>query len=221
MGVSLTVLADGLSPDNGQARDWARDAWTSPQPSALDRLSDDIGSWIYQRFADVAGIGKTIPGIIAIVVVVLLVALIIYALRFVRRTPRSAVTDGHHRVLTDDPTSAAAHRARAEELLAAGDNAGCIREAMRALTRRSIERSLLDDTPSLTAHEVAVRLQPAFGEFAISLTEAAGLFDRVVYGHATATAEQARSVLTLDADLKSARPSGTVGDAATAYAVPR
>lgn len=224
MGATLTVLADGLTPGNDEAREWARDAWSDSRgsgPSAADRLGDDIGRWITDRLLDVVGAGKTVPGIIAIIAALVVVALLIYGIRFMRRTPR-AVADVDRSVLSDDPSSARTLRARAESLLAEGDTNGAVVFAMRALTRRSIERTVLEDMPSLTAHEVATRLRPVFTDHAADLGAAADLFDRVAYGHASATADEARRLLTLDAELRSARPSAEngVGSGAT-YAVPR
>ncbi|GAB21445.1 hypothetical protein GOPIP_008_00170 [Gordonia polyisoprenivorans NBRC 16320 = JCM 10675] len=225
MGAALTVLADGLTPGNDEARQWARDAWSDSRgsgPSAADRLGDDIGRWITDRLLDVVGAGKTVPGIIAIIAALVVVALLIYGIRFMRRTPRTAAADVDRSVLSDDPSSARTLRARAESLLAEGDTNGAVVFAMRALTRRCIERTVLDDLPSLTAHEVATRLRPVFADHAADLGAAADLFDRVAYGHASATADEARRLLTLDAELRSARPSAEngVGSGAT-YAVPR
>lgn len=226
MGGALIVLGEGLSPSNDEARDWARDALSGTSQgsdeSPLARAGNGIGRWIGDRFADIIEAGKTIPGIIAIVIVVALVALIIYTLRFVRRTPRVNESDESRRVLAGDPASAKVLRARAEELLAAGNHNGAVREAMRALTRRSIERALLNDSPALTAHEVSIRLRPPFPDYAQRLAEAADLFDRVVYGHLPATAEQAHRILSLDADLQATRPAESGGTpASSTFVVPR
>ena len=63
----------------------------------------------------------------------------------------------------DGPTrTAAEHRAAAGRALEAGDADTAVLEAYRALTRSAIERTLLDDLPGRTAHEVAVALGPVF-----------------------------------------------------------
>ncbi|MEP9393281.1 DUF4129 domain-containing protein [Gordonia sp. VNK1] len=227
MSGSIILLADGLSPDNDQARQWARDElsgsrYQPPQPGLLDRLADGLSRWFSDRVGDLLWSDASVATIIGGVLGLLVLALIVYALLFVRRTPRSGSDAEVGPVLGGDPLSAKEFRRRAEEMLAAGDHDGCVREAMRALTRRSAERGVLRDAPSLTAHEVAVRLRTPFPDHGRELTYAANLFDAVVYGYRHATAEQARLVLDLDESLRSTRPAtSTTPAAAKGFAVPR
>lgn len=224
MAASLTVVASGLSPGNDQAGQWARDELSRHQygnqgPGVAERIRD----WILDRFADVVGTGKTVPGAIAIIAAVLLVILIIYLLRFVRRSPhvrRTAAEDGT--VLGGTALSARQSRARAADLLAAGDTDGCVREAMRALTLRSFERALLDDAPSLTAREVADRLSAPFPDFRPRFDWAARLFDATVYGHRHAHADEASAMLSFELEIDRTRPaSEPVRNAAGDLTVPR
>ena len=63
-----------------------------------------------------------------------------------------------------------------------GDAETAVLEAYRALARSAVERTLLDDLPGRTAHEVAVALAPVFPASAASLALAADTFDAVRYG---------------------------------------
>ncbi|MGV9827466.1 DUF4129 domain-containing protein [Gordonia sp. NPDC003429] len=218
-----SVLA--LDPDNDTARRWSQDELSRAEYQPPDQRSggvlDTIRDWLSDRFADIFGVAKPVPVIIAIVVGVLVVLLVIYGLRFVRRVPKHERSD-RRRVLDETPHSARQLRARAEELLAAGDADGCVREAMRALTRRAAERGLLTDAPSLTAHEVAAELSRHFPDDRSRLTEAGNLFDAVRYGGRHATADQARSLLDLESVLAERSPhTGPIDPADAGFAVPR
>ncbi|NDK90192.1 DUF4129 domain-containing protein [Gordonia desulfuricans] len=228
MSFAYSVLAEGLSPSNDEARQWVRDELSSSnyqpdQPSWLDRLSDSLSRWFGERAFEAIFGDNTWSIVFAVVIGVLALALIGYSLRFVRRRRKAPSAVDIEPVLGTESLSAKAFRARAEQLLAAGDFDGCVRDAMRALTRRSAERSLLTDAPSLTAHEVAVRLRGPFPGHVHELLTAASLFDSVAYGGRHATEAQARSVLDLDTALKSTRPAGTGTDAGldVGFAVPR
>ncbi|MGW0038035.1 DUF4129 domain-containing protein [Gordonia sp. NPDC003376] len=228
MSVLYSVVAEGLSPSNDEARQWARDELSSPTyqpapPSWLDRLSDSLSRWLGARVFEAIFGDNTWSIVFAVVIGVLAIALIGYSLRFVRRRRKAAPTVNIEPVLGAEALSAKAFRVRAEQQLAAGDFDGCVRDAMRALTRRSAERSLLTDAPSLTAHEVAVRLRAPFPAHVHELRTAAGLFDAVAYGGRHATEVQARFVLDLDAALKSARTAGTGAEDVldAGFAVPR
>ena len=85
-------------------------------------------------------------------------------------------TDG---VLDGPARSAADHRADAGRALAAGDADTAVLEAYRAVARSAVERTLLDDLPGRTAHEVSVSLGPVFPASARTLAAAADAFDAV------------------------------------------
>lgn len=212
--LAAAYLASGLSPSNDEARDWARDELAKIPPP-------DSSS----HFLNFDGTGRIVPTIIAIVLAVALLALIVYALRFVRRTPRPRKPDGadNNSLLGDNSLPAKSLRATAEERFAAGDYDACVRAAMRTLARRSAERALLTDAPSLTAREVAVALRAPFATHTPRLDAAAAMFDAVAYGDHHATPQQAKELLDLDDALAAARPNtdtASVGVGDT-FAVPR
>ena len=102
--------------------------------------------------------------------------------------------------------TAAEHRTAATRALAAGDADTALLEAYRAIARSAIERTLLDDLPGRTPHEVAVELGPAFPASAAALATAADAFDAVRYGRRAARPESARDVIALDSTLAATRP---------------
>ena len=112
---------------------------------------------------------------------------------------RSGVLDGPVR-------TAAEHRTAATRALAAGDADTALLEAYRAIARSAVERTLLDDLPGRTPHEVAVQLGPVFPASAPALATAADAFDAVRYGRRAARTEAAREVIALDAALATTRP---------------
>jgi hypothetical protein len=79
-------------------------------------------------------------------------------------------------------------------------------DSFRAITRDMGDRTLLDDTPGLTAHEVSVAVATAFAAHAGELARAADLFDAVRYGNGTASAQEAEDVAALDTALARSRP---------------
>ena len=117
---------------------------------------------------------------VAVLVALALVALVVYSLRFVRRTERGPPTGpGRCSATSGSPRRSTAHAPR-----------GAGRAAVRGLRPRcpasvasgAVERTLLEDAPSLTAHEIAGRLGSTFPEQAQDLRAAADRFDAVAYG---------------------------------------
>jgi Domain of unknown function (DUF4129) len=79
-------------------------------------------------------------------------------------------------------------------------------DGFRAIAKDMGERTLLDDAPGRTAHEVALTLASPFPDHADRLAQAADLFDSVRYGHRRANADQGGHVQHLDAELVTTRP---------------
>ncbi|GAC66821.1 DUF4129 domain-containing protein [Gordonia soli] len=222
--MSVTVvLAEGLSPDNDEARRWLERELSKPeysdQSSITDRWWENLENWFADLLSGINGAATPLPGIVAAIVVVLLLVLVIYLLRFVRRTPK-AKSASTQSVLGGHRLSAREFRERAEKALAAGDHDACVLDAMRAMARRGFDRTLLADAPSLTAREVAVGLTRHFPDRRERLAAAALLFDAVAYGGRHATADEARGLLDLESEIASARPRSveTEPDAATSGA---
>jgi hypothetical protein len=78
-------------------------------------------------------------------------------------------------------------------------------DGFRGLAVGQVERGRLDDLPGATAHEVADALGTSYLHQRPRITEAARLFDLVLYGDRPATREQAADVLGLDDELAALR----------------
>lgn len=194
-----------LDPTSPQARQWLEDELRKGIYHEQKGLLERIWDWLDELLSG-TGTGPGFAGWtiwIALAVIAAVVALVlvrsIHAERRMTGPRREGVLDG--------PTlTAAEHRAAAGRALEAGDADTAVLEAYRALTRSAIERTLLDDLPGRTAHEVAVALGPVFPASASPLAAAADTFDAVRYGRRTASPESARDVIALDADLARTRP---------------
>lgn len=193
-----------LDPTSAQAREWLeaelRKGVYQEDPGVLQRLWDWVTRTLL-RTADGSLPSWTIwlAALLGVAVVALVVARSVRAERRMTGSRGAGVLDGPAR-------PAAEHRAAAGAAMAAGDLDTAVLEGYRAIARSAVERTLLDDLPGRTAHEVSVALQPVFPPHAAGLAGAADAFDAVRYGRRPATPDAARAVLALDADLARARP---------------
>ena len=194
-----------LDPTSPQAREWLEEELRKgiyhEQKSLLDRLVE----WVLELLGRTPG-GSGLPSFliwvaigIGVLVVVLVVVRSLRGESRMTRAARGGVLDGPVR-------TAAEHRADARAALARGDHDTAVLEGYRAIARASVERTLLDDLPGRTAHEVAVQLGPVFPAQSGPLVTAADSFDAVRYGRRPATAEAARAVVDLDSTLTATRP---------------
>jgi uncharacterized protein DUF4129 len=193
-----------LDPTSPQARQWLEDELRKglyhEQKGLLERLWD----WLMNLLDTTGGGGFPAWTILfALLVGVAVVGLVLWrSLRAEHRVGgprRGGVLEGPAR-------TAAEHRAAARAALDAGAAETAVLEGYRALARSAVERTLLDDLPGRTAHEVAVALGPVFPASARPLAAAADTFDAVRYGRRAATLESARGVIELDATLAGTRP---------------
>ncbi|GAA1249644.1 DUF4129 domain-containing protein [Oryzihumus leptocrescens] len=211
------LLPRALEPSPGQARDWLREELARPayhhQASLVQRLAD----WLqeqWHRLLDqsqaAAGWSPLVTAVVAAAVVALL-AFVLPRVRRERRLPGRGAA-----VLTDPRTTAAMYRARVAAALAEGRFDDALADAYRALTREAADRTLLEDTPGSTAHEVALALAPRFPDEVDALRRAADLFDAVRYGERHLGRADAEEVVGLDARLTRTRPVLTSADPAVA-----
>jgi hypothetical protein len=211
-------LEPPLDPTSPQARQWLEDELRKgiyhEQKGLLERIWDWLMDLLSGAGTEAGGAG--LPGWtvwIAVLVIAAVVALVLVRSVHAERRMKGPRGAG---VLEGPTRTAAEHRAAAAEALDAGDADTAVLEAYRALTRSAIERTLLDDLPGRTAHEVAVALGPVFPASASSLALAADTFDAVRYGRRAAGLQSARDVVALDAELARTRP--LLPDPATAAA---
>lgn len=204
------MVFSALSPNNDDARDWlerelSRSRYGTSGPNIFERMQQRISDWFDTVLGGLTGDSSPVPGIIAIVVVLALVGLVIYLLRFVRRTPRSRTRGDGDTVLGSHVRTADEYRTSARERLAAGDPDGAIRDAMRAIARRGLETQLLPNAQSMTAHEVARRLSGFHPDLWAALTDTAAAFDAAAYGGRHIALAQAQVAIDLDVTLAARR----------------
>lgn len=194
-----------LDPTSAQAREWLeaelRKGVYRDDPSLLERLWE----WVSRALGGTTAEGGLpawtiwLAVLLGVAVVALVVARSVRAERRMTGPRRAGVLDGPVR-------HAAEHRAAAKAALAAGDADTAVLEGYRAIARSAVERTLLDDLPGRTAHEVSVALVPVLLPYAGQLASAADTFDAVRYGRRPASTGAARAVIALDDDLEQARP---------------
>jgi hypothetical protein len=201
------MLPRALEPGPDQARSWLREelrAATYHQEPLLDRL----WHWVTSRLEDLtssAGQVSGVPTVVTVLVTLLVAGLLLWVLPRVRR--EGSVRRSAGAVLEDPRMSAAQYRERAASARAGGRYGEAVLDSFRAITRDMGDRTLLDDTPGLTAHEVSVAVATAFASHAGELARAADLFDAVRYGNGTASAQEAEDVAALDTALARSRPA--------------
>jgi Domain of unknown function (DUF4129) len=197
----------GLSPTPPEARRWLeqelhRSDYQSPWVDSvlrwlaeqLDRLLNGV-----QRVA-----GSELSPFVTILVALVVIALLVWVLPRVRR--ESVVSAANGPVLEDLTITAVFYRDRAAAALREGRYDEAVLDGFRAIARDMSDRTLLDDAPGLTAHEVSLALASPFPDHADRLARAADLFDSVRYGHRRADEDQAAEVRDLDTELAGHRP---------------
>lgn len=150
--------------------------------------------------SQLAGVSPLITVLVALVVI----ALLVWVLPRVRRESVAAAPGGT--VLEDLRITPGTYRDRAAQAFAEGRYDDAVLDGFRAIAKDMSDRTVLDDSPGRTAHEVSLALAPPFPDHADRLSHAANVFDAVRYGHRSATSDQAGQVMQLDADLVRTRP---------------
>lgn len=166
-----------------------------PKPGLTERLLE----WINELLYRLAESGSRLPGgwFTLSVLLILLVAGIVVAIRIARRTMRTD-RGGRYALFGEHELSAAEHRATAEQCAAAGDWAAAIRHRLRAVARELEDARVLDAIPGRTATELARDAGKALPALAAELTMAATSFNDVTYGERPGTEAAYRMVAQLD-----------------------
>lgn len=198
-------------PSEEEARRLLQDELAKPEYNQPESFVQRVIDWVLEQFSELL---RVLPGssalstLMIVAVVVIAVAAAIFAARSRLRDSTLALKKSGS-VFEDEKLGASDYRDRAAKAAAAGDWDAVLLDSYRALTASAGERTLLDDTPSRTAHEVAMQLMPAFPAHAESLRAAGGDFDRVRYGKQHCDRQRAEAVGKLDRDLLRARPEST------------
>lgn len=195
----------GLEPTPGEAREWLdaelngsdyQDPWLE---SAVRWIMDQT-----RMLLDSASTWAKLSPVITVGVALVVIALLTWVLPKVRREAGAARSDGP--VLEDLTISARAYRDLAAKALKDGRYDEAVLDGFRAIAKDMSDRTLLDDAPGRTAHEVSLTLTGPFPDHADRLVRAADAFDSVRYGHRRATPGQAAEIQDLDGTLVTTRP---------------
>ena len=197
----------GLDPTPREARDWLEQElhgsdYQNPWLDSVIRWVLDQLRKLLDGVSNLANSG--VSPVITVLVALVVIALLVWVLPKVRRESAVAGADGA--VLEDPRITPRTYRDRAAQALRDGRYDDAVLDGFRAIAKDMSDRTLLDDAPGRTAHEVGLALAQPFPDHAVRLARAADLFDSVRYGHRRATAEQAGLVQHLDEELVRARP---------------
>lgn len=121
--------------------------------------------------------GGGVGALALIALAVLLLAIAVRRVGFVRRETRRAGA-----ILPDRVRTAADFRRLAEDAAAAGRWEDAVLARMRGLTRDLEERGVLDPRPGRTADELAAEVAVVRPVAAVEIAAAARIFDEVAYG---------------------------------------
>ena len=197
-----------LDPTTDEARNWLVQELSDPAYVDDRGVLERVVAWILEHLGRIPAPAGAPSWTLPVVVTILLGVGVLVLVRRVRHEPSISgrTRAGSGEVLDDPGLSADDYRARAAAALAAGDHAGAAADWFRALVAACRDRTLLDDGPGRTAHEIAATLAGVFPAEASALAAAADLFDRVVYGHDRVERADAQGMADLDERLVSARP---------------
>lgn len=203
----LRADATPLTPSGEQGRQLLRRELSKDQYHQRKGLLQTAYDWIVHQLNQLfSGSTGTLPSLAWLVGLLLVILVITLAAAGLRRGRVRARGDSDDAVLGDHRTSADELRARASKAERAGDLDAATLDRFRAIAVRGVERTLVDASPGLTAHETARVLAARFPASTDELSHAAGTFDSVLYGgHAADSAECAR-MRDLDDLLERARP---------------
>ncbi|WP_062203685.1 DUF4129 domain-containing protein [Streptomyces sp. NBRC 109706] len=186
-------------------RELSQHAYTQHEPGLVRRA----WNWLWERlFGTLESAAFHAPGgWLGLLIIVLLVAALLLAIRLRLGALRGAAGPGRGGTLfTDRPRTSAEHRAAAAEHAAAGHWNEAVRERMRAIVRALEERALLEPRPGRTATEAATEAAHALPDLGPRLLAAAALFDAVSYGEQPATADDYARLTALDEAQRDTRP---------------
>lgn len=185
------MLEDELAgPEYANPRGWFGDQfdrffdWLLGDPVAASGLSD----------SQLLGI---------VITAAFLVGLAIWAFMGPLRRDRRS---GAAAVLADEERSATQLRLDAARLAEAGEWGPATMQLFRGIVRSLAERTIIDETLGMTAHEAADRAADRLPAAAPRLILGAEVFDALAYGDRPGDPAQYEQLLVLDAELAGLRP---------------
>jgi hypothetical protein len=200
---SMSGTGPGIGREAAQQlarRELARSMY---QPSPWTRIQDWVAEHLHRLFVN---INLTVPGgwwaLICLAIAVIVVAAVVMAR--IRPAANRRVSGA---IQIGAVLSARDHRELAERNANSGDYSAALIEMVRAITAELEERDFLPVRPGRTADELAVEAGNALPAQAPELTTVAGLFDDVMYGGHTGTADAYRQAQALDVGVRATKAS--------------
>jgi len=192
------IPAAPLDPDEARARvlEELSKAEYDDSPGFISWLFSTLEAWLMDVLDGIDGSSPAQAGIAVLLVLVLAVAVVLVLRRtgLIRRS--HALSVAAH--LDAEPVvSAAQLRQQARQASEADRTDDATVLALRALVRDLEERTLLDVTAGMTAHEAADQAASSFPELRGRLLRGADAFDTAAYSHRPTTAKQAEDLLRL------------------------
>jgi len=175
-------------------------------------VSQRINEWIHELLYRVIEKGSSVPGgwLTITVLVILLVAALVVAVRIARRTIRTRA-GGDYQLLDAGQLSAAQHRAIAEHFAAEENWTAAIRHRLRAVARGLEENGTLDPAPGRTASELAADAADRLPALVAELSRSATAFNDVTYGERPGTQAAYQIIVDLDDHLHHRSAAGQFG----------
>lgn len=181
-----------------------------PKSSIPQRIQE----WFHELLYRIVEQGASLPGgwFTAGVLLTLLIAAVVVAVRIVRRTIHTR-HDGDYQLFDAGLLSAAQHRAIAERCADEGNWTAAIRHRLRAVARALEESGTLDPAPGRTANELARDAAEHLPQLGPELVRAANAFNDVTYGEDPGTPEAYQMIAALDDHLRFHSAPGQFGPA--------
>jgi hypothetical protein len=175
-------------------------------------VSQRIHEWIHEFLYRIIEKGSSLPGgwLTITVLVILLMAAVMIAVRIARRTIRTRA-GGDYQLFDAGQLTAAQHRAIAERFAAEQNWTAAIRHRLRAVARGLEENGTLDPAPGRTASELATDAAGQLPALAAELSRAATAFNDVTYGERPGTQVAYHLIVDLDDHLHHRSAAGQFG----------
>lgn len=197
-----------VTPDAETARRWAEEELAKPAYSRGDTLFDRLGAWFSEQLAKLldSTSGSGFPPITYLIAALVIAAIIVIATKVAVPAVRQRGRGSSAVLLDDDTRTGAQIRDAAKSASARGDYAGAALEFYRAMVRSCEERVVIDERAGRTAREAARDIARALGAHQDDLRFGAVTFDELCYGHRDGTADDARRLEAIDAEIARAKP---------------
>lgn len=202
-----------LAPSGPQARELLKQELAKPEYQERKGVVQRSVEWILDRLQDLlANQGGTLPSLAWLVGLLLLLLVVVLAVTYLRPGRVHARGEPQESVLGEQALTAQQLRNRAAEHERAGMFGPASIDYFRTLAVRSVERTLVDVAPGLTAHDIARVLSIRFPDSDAELRTVAATFDAVLYGGRSANARDCSRIRDLEKQLAATRPAAPVGD---------